>query len=330
MTNIPLIHDFDHYFQSLVAQQHGRRTYAAVSYLSLALPSPAFVLYSVVSVLANFKTRIANLYYRRGMLRAWRSGRQIRRLLASLEDRFLVRYGRGRYSIRGRTEYLQGARMRPVNMHVLARVHDERTALYTRFVLFLAWDRHGWGKMCVEDVQRALRIRRGTAAALLEWVKTIGAQIGRKAVRRLVFFCRKPDWWTWTRRRARGRDPRRRGARFPSVRRGGNALKALEKLSECLTSTGLCPAPRPWPRGEGGRPAGRTSGNLPDATAIAGRQRDTIRGDTPRTPRPVPGRMECENGDVHRPRVTADELVAWLPENVRAKFKAQMRFVRRA
>jgi hypothetical protein len=351
VTNILSVDDVDTFFRVALRRAAAGRHYGGLSRLSLALPSPAFLLYVTIAHLANFKTRIADLAWRRRMLRSWRSPRQQRRILASLQPRFIESYGRQRYGIRGRTTYLRGAAIRPIRAGLLHLVTDDRSALLTRWILWLAWWRGPWTDIRLQTVRDGLRIDRGTAAVLYKWLRRCGLQRGKAALRRAVFWSTRPMWQYWRAVRARTGSlflPRKRlqsyhtedrayGKTGPPGRGPGPprsesdrvtpAAQSFEKLEKLLTSTGL-------PAGVHKR-GGRARGTMP--TSATGTRTAAPRVDPPRAidsdlrPRPNSAAADSprrgrgmERGDRSGrscQAVTVDQLIAAMPQQQRDRFR---------
>jgi len=179
-------------------RQATRDRYYAVARSALSLPGSHWYLYSLIAVLANFTTRIADLAYRSRVLRSWRSKRQINRILGDLVQRgYICQHGRKLYSLTGRTQRRDNARLRPINAHILLAASDESTGLYARFLVSLAWNRLPWCRWTWRTVQKTLKIDTGTAQQLYQAFQAIRDETTRKTLRKVVFWSVRPEWYLY-------------------------------------------------------------------------------------------------------------------------------------
>lgn len=261
---IPPSHPHDQGFPDFYRDQVGRRPadyYHAASLNAIALRGVAFSLYAGVAILANFGTRIADMKYKARVMRGHRCRRQIGRALAGLVARgYLRKHSQMHYSLTGRVERRDNARLRPVRPALLHAALNPDTALYARFMLAIAATRRKWDRWTWRHVQSALHCDTGTAQALYRGFQTVRAM--RKggtlqAAKRAVFACERPEWYRY-REHDGGRvlfDPRPGAAGLLQGGGSENVPPGDRRIGvhvrEALTS-------RAWPGPElGGKPPGQ-------------------------------------------------------------------------
>jgi len=324
----------------MIKRRHPRPIYHAFSLNAIGLNNSEYAVYSMIAVLANFGTRIADMKYASRRLRGWRTKKQIGRILGGLVRKgYIVRHAPRRYSLTGRVERRQGARLRPIHPEILHAAANPETAFYARFMMSIAACRKKWNRVTWRDLRRFMHCDTGTAQALFrafQAVRGFDRGGGRQDARRAVFASTRPEWYRYVVHGSRRviMDPRP-AARGTVPARSQNVPPGVCRIGEyarlCLTSRPGGPGPD-----LGGRPA-RKQGRQSDlelagrvARRAADRRRtrsmDAIRRDPrpARTAAAVRPHMERDNipaGSVF------ESLIAGLPEGIRQKFE-QMPAVR--
>jgi len=148
----------------------------------------------VLNWCTSFRDRIANLQLKKWLLRRFRCKRSINRGLQRLGQLNRVqRIGR----VKWRLASLKTAR--PIHTGILALVVSPADCLYVRFVLYLAFYRgRDYAAITVDDIRQSMRINRNTAFKLHKWLQSRLPEISRKHLRRRVFYCTRPNWWSYT------------------------------------------------------------------------------------------------------------------------------------
>jgi len=300
--------------------------YALVQKRAIGLRSAAFMVYAQVCKAANFRTGIADLRYLRWKLRRWRSKRQINRILAQLCPTLLRKLGPYSYKpSRGAPRGHKRTRC-PVRFWVLSHAQDPTTALITRFLLFLAWQRIPLSWIRPANIANALQCDRTTAHALWRWWQDIGQhRYTKEQIRRCVFYSRVSHLRRYIPDRS---DPRGRYAQCRPAARSGNDppkrsgyIESLKDVLEKLTGSGHTqPArggrPDSWQfarKRQGGTFADRAAADRHFASCQASK---ALRcGGAPPAP---PGQGTGAGGaqsPAHGPRVTAEQLIGWMGDS---------------
>jgi len=185
---------FSEYYSSLVRRRR-HRYYHAASLNAVQLTNAQFVVYSRIAIAANFGDRIADFRRWSRLMRSWRSKRQIDRILGQLcRLGYIQRHGQKRYSLRGRVQWSQGSRLRPLSPHLLHTATDTAPALYARLTIALAASRLPWGRITWQWVRRALGCDTGLAQHLYGQFCEVRQSSTRAACRRAVFWSSRPEW----------------------------------------------------------------------------------------------------------------------------------------
>lgn len=231
LDSIPLSIPHDQAFPAFYRDQIRRRRteyYHAASLNAITLRGSSFWLYAGVAILANFGTRIADMKYKARVMRGSRTRRQIQRNLAGLVSRgYLRKHSPMHYSLTGRVERRENARLRPINPGILHAATNPDTALYARFLMAIAASGRKWERYTWRYVQELLHCDTGTAQALyrgFEVVRAMGKGGTLQAARRAVFWSQRPEWYRY-REHGGGRvlmDPRPGGAGLLQGGRSGN------------------------------------------------------------------------------------------------------------
>lgn len=300
--------------------------YALVQKRAIGLRSAAFMVYAQVCKAANFRTGIADLRHLRWKLRRWRSKRQINRILAQLCPTLLRKLGPYTYKpSRGAPRGHKRTRC-PVRFWVLSHAQDPTTALITRFLLFLAWQRIPLSWVRPANIANALQCDRTTAHALWRWWRDEGQhRYTRQQLRETVFYSRVSHLRRYI---VDARDPRGKFAQVRPPARSGNdppkRSQYIESLKECLEKlTGSGGQP---PAG-GGRPDGfqlarlARGGTFADRAAADRRFASRQASKALRSGGCPPGPPEHGTGaggaisPAHAPRVTAEQLIGWMGDS---------------
>jgi len=289
MDSIPHLQDHAQQFPAYVRDQVTRRAantpyYHAASLHATRLTNSQFLLYSQVAILANFGDRIADLQQRAVVLRSWRTKRQINRTLNQLVQRsYLVQHGPKQYSLRGRVQRADNARLRPLRPGLLHSATDSTTALYARFMLALAASRLPWCRWTWRTVRKALACDTRAAQQLYAGLQALRGAYNRSQLRRVVFWSDRPQWQLYVTKGGQVKADPRPGSRhmlqlataaIAAARgsggsdyvppRGGPLMALVGAQLKALTCTpGLRPSGADW----GGRGQACPGGTPPWTTA---------------------------------------------------------------
>lgn len=315
--------------------------YHAASLHAVALNNSQFAVYAMVAIVSNFGTRIADIRQRVRYVRGWRSKRQIARILASLVSRgYLVRHAPMHYSLTGRTERRDNARLRPLRPALLHAAALPETALYARFMLAIAATRKRWDRWTWRDVRQAMRCDTGTAQGLYAALQAVRAMRWGgtiQAARRAVFASERPEWYRY-REHAGGRvlmDPRpgavallTGGSGPPGRRRSENVHPGVWPIG-CIAKAVL--TSRADGPDLGGRPARKRGRRLDREVAakVLSRARRRRRRSSLDTVRDQGAATTANSGARRAPRREGDRsvgsvfesLIAGLPPAVRTRFE---------
>lgn len=344
MPSIPRHQPHDQAFPEFyrdICRRPRRTFYHAASLNAIGLNNSQFAVYSMIAVLANFGSRVADLKYKARVIRGWRTKKQIGRILAALVCKgYVVRHDTRRYSLTGRVERRNNARLRPLNAGILHAAANPDTALYARFMVAIAASRKKWDRLTWRDVQRLMHCNTGTAQALyrgLQAVRAFDKGGSRGAARRAVFWSKRPEWYRYRehnggrvlmdpRPGAAGLLQRPPGGRSQNVPAGPCPIGSITR--GILTSR----AGRAGPD-VGGKPARKQGRRLDQSVAALVLRQDRRRrrgrlaaisaGDvaaTRATARPCGRHME--NGTIPAGSVY-EQLIAGLPEKVKQSFERQ-------
>lgn len=327
----------------MCSRQHRRPIYYAASLNAVRLNNSEFTLYSMIATLANFGTRIADLKYASRRIRGWRTRKQIGRILAALVRKgYIVKHGPRLYSLTGRVERRDNARLRPLHPWILHAGSNPATAFYCRVLVAIAASRKKWHRLTWRDIRRMVRCDTGTAQALyraLETIRSLPHGGGRAAARRAVFASRRPEWYRYVVHGAAPRrvlmDPRPGGVGLLHGPPGSGAdlqmsHRGIGRIGEHVR---LCLASRAGDAGPDldGRPA-RKQGRQCDQSVAArvllrirqrrhSRKLDAI----PTAPRPATT-APAQGPDMERDNIPAgsvyESLIAGLPEGIRQRFES--------
>jgi len=186
------------YYRDTAGRQFARDRYYAITRASLSLAGPYWYLYTLIATLADFRTRIADLAWRSRTLHRWRCKRQINRILSGLLSAgYISWHGRRQYSIVGRVERREAARLRPINAFVLTAGNRGKNGLYARFLVSLAWTRLPWSRWTWQKVQKTLKIDNGAAQQLFKAFQEIRETTTRRKLRKAVFWSLVPRWYLY-------------------------------------------------------------------------------------------------------------------------------------
>lgn len=325
-------------------QRRRHNYYHAGSLHAVALNNSQFAVYAMVAIVSNFATRIADIRQRVRYVRGWRSKRQIGRILASLVARgYLVRHAPMHYSLTGRTERRDNARLRPLRPALLHAAALPETALYARFMLAIAATRKRWDRWTWRDVRRSLHCDTGTAQALYRAFQAVRAMSKGgtiQAARRAVFASERPEWYRY-REHGGGRvlmDPRPGAVALLSGGNGPPGRRRSENVHPAVCPIGSIAKAVLTSRADGagpdfcGRPAGKRGRRLDQSVAakVLSRARRRHRRSTLDTMGDQGAATTATSGAHRAPVFEGDRsvgsvyesLIAGLPPAVRAKFEA--------
>lgn len=173
--------------------------YARIARTDLALPPTQFYYFTQLKRQENFRSHRVDLRKQRRYMKdvergPVRSGRTLRRVLAQLEARGLVRRDGRRF-----VDMIPDRRRKEVRLDLLYMIQDTIDARILRFFLLLAF----WPKgrplsdLTVDGILAVTGGDRVVALELHKWLQGALSGLSRKALRRRVFYADRPAWWLY-------------------------------------------------------------------------------------------------------------------------------------
>lgn len=180
-----------YYFSRALSAGHPEK-YVKLSKIDCSLRPTAFTIYSSVITQAPFKTQLINFQRQKQYLRTRYHKSTITRTIRRLKaDRL---FGFSKHLLQQRHD----SKNRPVSWALVAGTHNKETAIYNRFLVWLAFQAPG-KRLTVTKVQKGMKIRRYTAAGLLRAARAL--KFGIKYLRWIVFYSVTPQSWKYQSKR---------------------------------------------------------------------------------------------------------------------------------